>query len=114
MRQVGVGPHIGRVLAAEFEAERGEGAGGGRSIRRPPSTEPVKLMWSICPDPISFSVSAWLSTRFWNSPSGSPAAAMNASAKRSPTSSVCEACLRMIELPAISPGTIELIAVRYG
>ncbi len=38
----------------------------------------------------------------------------NASAKRSPTSSVCAACLRITALPAISAGTIELTAVRIG
>ena len=39
-----------------------------RSMRRPPSTEPVKLMWSIWPEAISFSVSAWPRTRFWKRP----------------------------------------------
>ena len=34
-----------------------------RSICRPPSTEPVKLMWSTLPEPISRSVAAWESTR---------------------------------------------------
>ena len=43
------------------------------SIARPPATEPVKLTWSILPEPISFSVSAWSRTRFWNTPFGSPA-----------------------------------------
>ena len=47
-------------------------------------------------------------------PLGQPGRLGNASAKRSPTSSVCEACLRITALPAISAGTIELIAVRYG
>ena len=43
------------------------------SMARPPPTEPVKLQWSILPEPSSFSVCAWLSTMFWNRPFGSPA-----------------------------------------
>ena len=42
------------------------------SMARPPATEPVKLTWSILPEPSSFSVWAWLSTMFWNTPFGRP------------------------------------------
>ena len=81
------------------------------SMARPPATEPVKLTWSILPEPSSFSVWAWFITMFWNTPFGRPAFS-NACAKRSPTSSVCAACFRMTVLPAISAGTMVLTAVR--
>ena len=42
-------------------------------------------------------------TRLWNRPLGRPAR-RNASAMRSPTSSVCAACFRMMALPASSAG----------
>ena len=60
-----------------------------RSMRRPPSTEPVKLMWSIWPERDQlFGVGM---ARERGSGTARPAArrACAASAKRSPTSSVC-------------------------
>jgi len=81
------------------------------SIARPPATEPVKLQWSTLPDASSLSVCPWLMTRFWNRPFGRPALS-KAAWKRSPTSSVCAACLRITALPAISAGTMVLTAVR--
>jgi hypothetical protein len=106
-----VGQHIGRVLAAELQPQRGEGASGRLSIARPPATEPVKLMWSIVPEPSSVSVWPWFSTMFWNRPLGRPALS-KAAWKRSPTSSVWAACFRITALPAISAGTMVLTAVR--
>src|SRR5690606_40890058 len=52
------------------------------SMARPPATEPVKLTWSILPEPSSFSVCAWLSTRFWNTFFGRPAISKRSEERR--------------------------------
>ncbi len=84
-----------------------------RSMARPPFTDPVKLMKSKAPSPISVSVVAWSRKKFWKTSAGTPASA-KARTIRSPTSSVCVACLITTALPAISAGATVLIAVRYG
>ena len=45
-----------------------------RSMARPPATEPVKLMWSILPEPISFSVCACVQDEILEQPLGQPGA----------------------------------------
>ena len=83
------------------------------STMSPPATEPVKATKSTSGAPIMRSVSAWLRCRYWNTPSGRPAAA-KALAKRSAHRGVCAECLRITALPAMIAGTTELTAVRYG
>ena len=56
--EIGVGPDIGRVLAAELEAGAGKfGAPATAAmIMRPPAVEPVKPTWSTRPERIARSV----------------------------------------------------------
>ena len=59
--EVGVGAHIGRVLAAELEADADEGAGRRALDPAAAATEPVKLMKSNAPA-ISREVCSWRGT----------------------------------------------------
>ncbi len=82
-----------------------------RSISRPPRTLPVKLMKSKPRSAISSAVVAWSRKRLLKRPSGRWAKAW---ARRSPASGVWLACFSTTALPAISAGTMVLIAVRNG
>ena len=42
MAEVGVFAHIGRIVAAQFQADADEAAGAACSMARPPATDPVK------------------------------------------------------------------------
>ena len=77
----------------------------------PAPTEPVKATKSMPSLSISFSAVSWLMCRYWNTPSGRPAA-RKASAKRSAQSGVWWECFRITALPAASAGTTEFTAVR--
>jgi hypothetical protein len=54
MRQVGIGPHIGRVLAAELEAERRERAGRGALDAAAAFDRAGEIDVVDLPEPISF------------------------------------------------------------
>ena len=111
--ELGVGADIGRVLAAELEPERREGAGrgpldGAAAGDRAGEVDVVDLaradqLLGLLVDQDEILEQALRQ-----------AGAPNASANRSPTSSVCAACFRITALPAIRPGTMVLIAVRNG
>ena len=73
MREIDVGPHIGRVLAAKLEPDAREVPAAARSIAWPAATEPVKQIWSTAPEPISLVVSSWVSVSVRNRPFGKPA-----------------------------------------
>ena len=108
----GVGAHIGRVLAAELETERREGAGR-RALDGAPAGDGAGEVAMI--DEAARrgcgSSGRGSACRFWNRPFGSPARSI-AIWKRSPASSVCDACFSSTALPAMSAGTMVLMAVR--
>ncbi|MNE96360.1 hypothetical protein D3C80_1945540 [compost metagenome] len=81
-----------------------------RSIARPPSTEPVKLTKLNRPSEISAEVVPWSRKTLMKTSSGTPAST-KARTIRSPTSSVCAACLMTTVFPAIRAGATVLIAV---
>ena len=112
--EVGVGAHVGRVLAAEFEARRRVKCRPRRARPRArPRTEPVKFTWSTRGRTRSRAAAcAWSSTRCWKRPCGqaAPRRRPRRSARRPAASA--PACFRITALPAISAGTIELTAVR--
>ena len=111
MGEIGVGPHIGRVLAAKLEPERREGAGGGAldaaaAFDRAGEVDVVDLPRADQLFGVGMAQNEVLEQPVRQ------AGAFIASAKRSPTSRVWRACLRITALPAMRPGTMELTAVR--
>ena len=111
MVEIGVGHHIGRVLAAEFQAEPSEGARRGAlddpsAGHRAGEVDEVDLS-----EAISVSVWSWRGTRLWNK----PLRQTRLDEGVSETFADQQRLGRMLEitaLPAISAGTMVLIAVR--
>ena len=109
--QLDVGQHIGRVLAAEFQAERHEGSrrglfDGAAAGHRAGEVDMVDLAGAEQSFGLRVVQHDVLENAFRQP------GLLEGLAKRSPTSSVCAACLRITVEPAISAGTIVLTAVR--
>ncbi len=77
----------------------------------PPATEPVKATKSTPSEAIMAAAWSWEQCRYWNTPSGSPAA-LKASSKRSAHSGVWLECFRITALPARMAGTTAFTEVR--
>jgi hypothetical protein len=113
MRKVSIGAHIGRVLAAELEADPDEAAGRRLLDRGAPGDGAREGDRAMASRRIASPVVPCDMCTAWSSPSGRPAV-FAASSIRSEQSGVWCECLRITALPAISAGTMALTAVRYG
>src|SRR3954463_129887 len=109
--EIGVGPDIGRVLAAELEPDADEAAGRCLLDRCPAGDRAGEGDVVDAELRINAAVVACDMCTALRSPSGSPAA-FAASSIRSAQSGVWCECLRTTALPAISAGTTALTAVR--
>ena len=110
--EIGVGAHIGRVLAAELEAERREGAGRGALDRAAAGDRAGEVdVIDRAPSRSASRSSSCVEDEVLEQ-ALRQAGRVEGLWKRSPTSSVCAACFRITALPAISAGTIVLTAVR--